>query len=334
MSQPQSAVPGEGKDHRVILGVSRRLRFRIYLWSAVAFVVGFLVWALVYLQPQRWYKYTDQVAFEQVGRDVKLGFVLWDEAEPVDSGFSREEEVGQPVISSDGARMIHVSGEADGNANLFLRLWDGTHWGEARAMRALNSSFHETAPALSGDGELLYFASDRPGGRGGYDLWVAKWDGAEYAWPLPLTGRVNTAFDEIDPAPSPDSLVLYFASNRPRPEAGKTVTVTGVLENVEELKSDYDLYSADLASETPFDLIVERRLSMLYSLREGALADPEVMRKLGGSTNSESAVDKGLAYLARTQETNGRWDIRKHGGQGGHDVAATAFALLAFYGRG
>ena len=44
---------------------------------------------------------------------------------------------------------------------------------------------------------------------------------------------------------------------------------------------------------------------------------------------TEAAVDKGLAYLASTQEEDGRWNIAKSGGQGNHDQAATAFALLA-----
>ena len=99
-------------------------------------------------------------------------------------------------------------------------------------------------------------------------------------------------------------------------------------------ESRLDLYSAEIASETAFDLIVERQLSMLYSLREGALADSGVMKKLGGSKASENAVDKALAFLAENQEEDGRWDIRKSGGQAGHDVSSTAFSLLAFYGRG
>ena len=72
-------------------------------------------------------------------------------------------------------------------------------------MRALNSNFDENSPSLDGNGTFLYFTSNRPGGRGGYDIWVAKWDGAEYAWPLPLTSRVNTPFDEKGPAISSDN---------------------------------------------------------------------------------------------------------------------------------
>ena len=234
--------------------------------------------------------------------------------------------------------MVYSAGEAAGDANLFLRRWDGTAWGPPQPLPALNSAFHETAPALTGDGAFLYFVSDRPGGRGGTDIWVAKWDGEEYAWPLPLTGRVNTPFSETDPGLSPDGARLYFASNRPYVSEAQAIKAEAegsrTLADVKGEEGDFDLYAAEIAGDTPFDLIVERQLSMLYSLREGALADPAVMDKLGGSPRSESAVDRGLQWLAGNQEQDGRWNIGKHGGQGGHDVAATAFALLAYYGRG
>ncbi len=334
MSSPARALRTEERDERVILGVTRNQRYRFYLWSAVVLAVGFLGWALFYLKPHRWYTYTDQIAFEQRAGDVELGYVLWENAEEAKSGLSSSDEIGTPVISSSGARMIYSAGEKEGNTNLFLREWDGTDWGDPRPMRALNSAFHERSPSLNGDAELLYFTSNRPGGQGGYDIWVSKWDGAEYAWPLPLTGRVNTPFDEVDPDLAPDNLVLYFSSNRPRRAPGTSEKLAEMLEDVDERKGNFDLYSADAAGDTDFDLIIERQLSMLYSLRESALADPEVMAKLGGSPQTESAVDKGLAYLASTQEPDGRWDISKSGGQGNHDQAATAFALLAFYGRG
>lgn len=323
-------------ERKALLGLDRRRRFKIYGWSSVVLVVAAAGWVVWYLRPERWYSYTDQVAFEQVARDVKPGFVVWDKAEPAGEGIGPDEAIGQPTISSDGTRMVYVAGEADGNANLFLRRWDGTEWGKPRPMRALNSDFHETAPALSGDGHFLFFSSDRPGGRGGMDIWVSRWDGVEYAWPLPLTDRVNTAYDEIDPAFSPDGLVLYFASNRPRAEPGQSSPNTDDLtrEEIESLQVAFDLYSADIAADTPFDLVVERQLSMLYSLREGALADPTVMAKLGGSEASEGAVDRALAYLASKQSEDGRWDIGADGGKQGHDIAATAFALLAYYGRG
>jgi Tol biopolymer transport system component len=155
-------TPGK-KDQRerVILGLTRKQRFRIYLGGAIALTLVFLVWSVVYLNFSRWYTYTDQVAFEQVARDVDLGYVVWEPAEQAGSGFQNGEHVGTPVISSNGARMIYSAGRDDGDANLFLREWDGRDWGKPRPLRALNSAFHEVAPSLSGDGELLYFTSVR-----------------------------------------------------------------------------------------------------------------------------------------------------------------------------
>ena len=337
-SKPTDPDPKETSG--VILGLTKKRRYKIYAWGALLLILSAIILTWSYLRPERWYTYTDQVAFEQVAQDVQPGYVVWDPAQAVTEMIGAEDMIGQPAISSDGARMVYSVANEEDNSNIFLRIWDGNNWGEPRPMRALNSQFNETTPTLSGNGELLFFTSDRPGGQGGKDIWVSKWDGVEYAWPLPLTARVNTPFDETDPDLSPDNMTLFFVSNRPHQGVGISekeaaeAAAAEQLADVSEQKVDFEIYSADIATETAFDLITERQLSMLYSLREGALADKNVMSKLGGSEPSESAVEKALAYLANLQEEDGRWDIGKSGGQAGHDVAATSFSLLAFYGRG
>lgn len=62
--------------------------------------------------------------------------------------------------------------------------------------------------------------------------------------------------------------------------------------------------------------------------REQALAD------LGGSPETEAAIERALRWLARHQEPDGRWKIDRFGGKAGHDVAATSLAALAFLGWG
>ena len=337
-SEPSDSDPKETSGS--VLGLTKKRRYKIYAWGALILLLSAVVLTGLYLRPDRWYTYTDQVAFEQVAQDVKPGYVVWDPAQAVTELIGAKDMIGQPAISSDGVRMVYAVKNGEDNSNIFLRIWDGVNWQEPRPMRALNSQFNETTPTLSGNGELLFFTSDRPGGQGGKDIWVSKWDGVEYAWPLPLTARINTPFDETDPDLSPDNMTLFFVSNRPHQGVGISekeaaeAAAAEQLADVSQQKVDYEIYSADIATETAFDLIIERQLSMLYSLREGALADKDVMSKLGGSESSESAVEKALTYLANLQEEDGRWDIGKSGGQAGHDIAATAFSLLAFYGRG
>jgi hypothetical protein len=61
---------------------------------------------------------------------------------------------------------------------------------------------------------------------------------------------------------------------------------------------------------------------------------PEVVEALGGSDATEGAISNSLSWFTRNQEADGRWDCKKHGGQDGHDVAATSLALLCYLGWG
>jgi len=90
--------------------------------------------------------------------------------------------------------------------------------------------------------------------------------------------------------------------------------------------------------------IVEADISPAFSMRKENIRQ-KVTETLGGSDQSEKAVEAGLQWLARHQHTDGRWSIHQFQLQcrdhqcTGHgsfdsDTAATGLALLAFYGAG
>src|SRR6266481_10146105 len=65
----------------------------------------------------------------------------------------------------------------------------------------INTTFNEQGPTLSNDGLSLYFGSDRPGGIGGFDIWVSERACKTCAWVTPenLGPAVNTTSDETGP---------------------------------------------------------------------------------------------------------------------------------------
>lgn len=315
-------------------GRMKRWRKGIIAASVCLLTVGFFVWLWCYLQPDKWHYYTDETAFSQLAKDVKPRLVVWEAAAPSEGAVNIPADMSAPAISPDGTRMVFTKGLSEENADLYVSSWDGLAWGEPEPLRALNSKFNEIGPAFSSDGKTLYFSTDRPGGRGGFDIWVSRWDGAEFAWPMPLTLMVNSAFDDLGPAPSATGDKLYFSSNRPkRPLSEEESTLSGKQLRERFKGRDHDLFEASRIPAGVTNREVERATSMLYSLREAALSETNVMTKLGGSAESEAAIDKALEWLAANQETNGVWSIEKSGGRKGHDVAATAFALLTFAGR-
>jgi Tol biopolymer transport system component len=77
----------------------------------------------------------------------------------------------------------------------------------------VNDSSDVRGMCVSRDGLALYFSSNRPGGYGGYDLWVATrpTTGGNWGQPVNLGPSVNTVHEITDPSLSSDGLSLYFA---------------------------------------------------------------------------------------------------------------------------
>lgn len=82
-----------------------------------------------------------------------------------------------------------------------------------RLKKPITSKFNESHAAVSPDGKTLYFTSDRPGGRGGLDIYKSTQDSrGRWGDPVNLGPRVNTEFDEDTPFLTPDGRYLFFSS--------------------------------------------------------------------------------------------------------------------------
>jgi len=79
----------------------------------------------------------------------------------------------------------------------------------------INTRYIEEDPFIAPDGSYLLFDSNRPGGYGGYDLYIA-WREKDGAWgrPVNLGERINSKYAENRAYISPDSKYLFFTSNR------------------------------------------------------------------------------------------------------------------------
>jgi hypothetical protein len=90
-------------------------------------------------------------------------------------------------------------------------------WSEPVNLGApVNSPGLDQTPTLSKDGLHLYFGSNRPGGFGGNDLWVARRACRSCPWqtPVNLGPVVNSPLNEAGPDLSDDGRLLFFTSNR------------------------------------------------------------------------------------------------------------------------
>jgi hypothetical protein len=72
----------------------------------------------------------------------------------------------------------------------------------------------------------MYFASNRSGGYGRYDLYVSRWTGSYWGPASNLGSKVNTSYNENYPGVTTNGQHLYFASNRPGGRGGMDIWMT------------------------------------------------------------------------------------------------------------
>jgi outer membrane protein OmpA-like peptidoglycan-associated protein len=134
------------------------------------------------------------------------------------------------AVSADGTKLYafanHKSGPGSGDNFVARRQAEG--WGPLQPLkRPINSPHFDSEAMESGDGQALFFVSDRPGGQGRFaekgnlylgstlgntDIYVSRRTDTGWAAPINLGAVINTPFAERSPYLHPDGRTLYFSS--------------------------------------------------------------------------------------------------------------------------
>ena len=190
-----------------------------------------------------------------------------------DAIFDDERNEGTPTFTPDGKTMIYARGntgkrkDLSPDMDLYLaRYVDGSGWTEPRYVSASDSASWDGSPAFSRDGKTIYFASNRPGGLGGLDLYRVNMDASgRFGTPANMGKEVNTAGDEMFPYVAEDGK-LYFASDG-HPGLGKLdlflAVRAGGKVTVENMGSPYNSNMDD------FGLVMSKRGDVFFSSNRG-----------------------------------------------------------------
>lgn len=124
---------------------------------------------------------------------------------------------GSPTVSANEKTLFFTSNRVDGQEDLFVSTRQRRHdpWGEAMNLGPpINTpTANENGLRLSLDGKALYFSSNRQGGPGTSDLYVATRRSKNHPWSAArnLGPLLNTELFEGFPTPSADDNTLYFS---------------------------------------------------------------------------------------------------------------------------
>ncbi|HPT30376.1 MAG TPA: OmpA family protein [Prolixibacteraceae bacterium] len=146
----------------------------------------------------------------------------WQPALPV-SRINSPLNEGAQTLSADGKLLFftlcnHPGGK--GSCDIwFSRLVNGEWTAPQNAGEPVNTPAWDGQPSFSAFGNILYFSSSRPGGRGNKDLWSLHLNGWDKlgnpVWSdlTHLDDSINTSGDEISPFIHSNGKDLYFSSD-------------------------------------------------------------------------------------------------------------------------
>ncbi len=138
---------------------------------------------------------------------------------PVVGGINKKYHDGVTSISESGTLMFFSRNnkkKKKKNQSINLKIYssifvDGM-WTDATDIGINGDNFATCHPSLSADGKLLYFASDRPGGFGGMDIYVCENQNGKWRKPQNLGPTINSAGNDIFPFVNNEG-ILFFSSN-------------------------------------------------------------------------------------------------------------------------
>lgn len=145
----------------------------------------------------------------------------FDEGSLMPYPFNQYDNEGGATLTIDNKELFYTvcnykNGGKYYNCDICYSKSDFGYWSDIETLdTAINlPDSWDSQPTISSDGKTLYFISDRPGGLGGYDIYIAERNEmGEWSKAINLDPAINTKGNEKSPFIHSDSQTLYFSSD-------------------------------------------------------------------------------------------------------------------------
>jgi len=157
--------------------------------------------------------FTEQRGLENAIFHVKKTRGSWGEPVDITEQLGGETDCTSSSLNADGTELYLYKND-NFVGNIYMSSYDNDSWSEIKKLnRNINTVYFESHASISFDGAKLYFTSNRPGGEGGLDIYVAeKNSNDEWEKPVNMGPVINTPFNEETPFISDNDSILFFSS--------------------------------------------------------------------------------------------------------------------------
>lgn len=251
----------------------------------------------------------------------------WSKPQTIESGLNTEYDEGACCLSPDGSTMYLTQCLSDASYPRFAQIVTAQRsdasWGKTTPLLITNDTLSSYAhPAVSPDGEWLYFVSDMPGGKGGLDIWRMRLTANGPVGVENLGEPINTPGDEMFPTFRPNG-DFYFSSDGHPGFGGLDIFIATVGED-----GKYHLYHPGYPLNSQgddFGMTFQGQLNQgFFSSNRGdgrgwdhvySFYNPEIVQTIRGWIYEQDGYEltAGEARIVGTDGTNLRLGVRGDG---------------------
>ena len=215
---------------------------------------------------------------ESVAEEINISFNetgSW--SVPKKVNIQTQNNYGTAGISADGQKMLVFIGNQS-SGSIYEVEKDGEEWGRPKPLgQNVQSKYLESTASLTADNKTLYFASNRPSGYGGLDIYKSdqKADGS-WGEAVNLGPTINTKANEDSPFIHPNKKLLFFTTDGHDGIGGNDIYKTELQDGKWTRPKNMGYPVNTTANDNYFTLIADGSRGYFSSDRKGGLGGQDI----------------------------------------------------------
>ena len=208
---------------------------------------------------------------------------------------------------ANGSELLMFIGETLSEGDLYISKFRGSRWTPPKKLDSnINSKYDERGACFGDNGRVIYFASNRPNGYGGFDIYVSKQEGKDWGTPINLGPTINSKYDEVNPFMLPGETKFYFSSDGHNSMGGLDIFLSNRIESFTKWSKPENL-GYPINSTYDDDYFVQRtdgKFSFLSSNRNQieSVGEQDIISVFKPEKNNPMAMVKGKLTVEKDNE--------------------------------
>lgn len=164
----------------------------------------------------------------------------WSDPKGISNVINTVEHDAAVSLSNDGKKLFVYRDDRSNGGDIYVSIFKDSAWTYPEKVYGISTRSWEGSASLSADEKTLYFSSDRPGGKGGKDIYKATlnkdsmWGNIQNMGP-----KINTQYDDDAPFIHPNGTTLLYSSKGHNSMGG------------------YDIFRAEMTNEDTVNVIAK-----------------------------------------------------------------------------